>query len=64
MESEAISPAGLPSHAEARAIMSYARRLRAEAFARLARAAWARVARPPADGPAGTPAGRLPHAHA
>jgi hypothetical protein len=60
MSPEPKSRPGLPSHAEARAIVDRARRLRAEALAQLARAAWSRLARRPA----GIGQGALPHARA
>lgn len=46
------SSGALPSHAEARATVERARRLRAETLAGLARAALSRIARRPAAGEA------------
>jgi hypothetical protein len=62
------SPAGLPSHAQAQALIERARALRAEFIAGLARAALSRLARRGAHSPAGArarhPAGALTHARA
>lgn len=64
MTPESKSRAGLPSDAEARAIMNRARRLRAELLASMARAVWSRIARRPAGVPAGAHAAAMPHANA
>ena len=64
MTPEPNSPAGLPSHAEAPAIMDRARRMRAEALAALVRAAWSRFAGRPRGVPAASMSGRMPYAGA
>ena len=64
MTPEPKSRAGLPSHAEARAIADRARRLRAETLAHLASVVWSRIARRAAAGRASAPHGAMPHARA